>query len=131
MSWDRITDADASYLRSNLPGLRPISGALKVQNFGINYIEALSDKSVGVGWVEGGNPEECMPVGVYGLEELRIALEFAEAYGAESVHLVGGPRDPRGYPRLVLLCEDEDGHVRGRCVVVAPKDPGVGQREVV
>lgn len=131
MSWDKISAEEANFLRTNLPGLRPVPGRLKTRDLRIDYIEALSDKSVGVGWVDEGDcPENSERYGVYGLEELRIALEFAEAFGAESVYLVEGPRSP-GYPRLVLLCEDKDGFVGRRCVIVAPQDPEVGQREVV
>ena len=127
MSWDKITAEDARSLRSNLPGLRPVPGTLELQSLRIDYVEALSDKSVGVGWIEGFAGAG---VGVYGLEELRIALAYAEAFGAESVHLIEAPK-AGGYPRLVLLCEDEDGYVGRRCVLVAPQNPEAGQQEVV
>lgn len=128
MSWDAITEASASCLRSNLPGLRPIPGRLETYDHVIDYIETNRDNTVAVGWIE-GDPEDGDRFGVYGLQELREALEYAEAIGAEAVCLAEGPREFAGYPRLVMLCEDPDGDIYRRCVVVAPREDV--QREVV
>ena len=121
MSWDAITEASAGCLRSRLPGLRPVPGRLETYDHAIANIETNRDHTVAVGWIE-GDPEEGNRFGVYGLEELKQALEYAEAFGAEAVCLVEGPREFAGYPRLVLLCEGRDGYIGRRCVVVAPRE---------
>lgn len=132
MSWDKITAEDASWLRSHFPGLRPALGALEVGDSRINYIEVNQDRSIGVGWVDKcPDPEIDELIGVYSLQKLQVALEYAEDCGAQAVHLIEGPRQPGRLPTLVLLCEDEDGYVGRRCVLVAPQDPEAGQQEVV
>lgn len=128
-TWDNITEESVSFFRSCLPGLRPVPGTLETFDHVISLIETVSDNSVGVGQVVKGDPEDGARIGIYGVEELRLALKLAEAHGAEAVHLVEGPRDLGGHPRLVLLCEDPDGNINHRCVLVAPREDV--QREVV
>ena len=128
-TWDNITEEAASFFRSRLPGLRAVPGTLETFDHVISLIETVSDNSVGVGQVVKGDPEDGARIGIYGVEELRRALKLAEAHGAEAVHLVEGPREFAGYPRLVLLCEDPDGNVSRQCVLVAPREDV--QREVV
>lgn len=128
-TWDNIPAEDVAFFRSRLPGLRPVPGTLETDEHVISLIETVSDNSVGVGQVVHGNPDDGGRMGIYGVAELRLALELAEAHGAEAVHLVEGPRDLGGHPRLVLLCEDPDGWVDHRCILVAPREDV--QREVV
>lgn len=128
-TWDNITDEDVAFFRSRLPGLRPVAGTLETYDHTISLIETVSDNSVGVGQVVHGNPDDGARMGIYGVAELRLALELAEAHGAEAIHLVEGPRDLGGHPRLVLLFEDPDGAIDHRCVIVAPREDV--QREVV
>ena len=129
-TWDNVTPESAAFFRSSLrPGLRPIAGTLETAEHTVSFIATVSDFSLGVGYIVDGDPEEGARIGVYGVEELRWALALADAYKAEAVHLVEGPRELGGHPRLVLLCEDPDGNISRQCVLVAPREDV--QREVV
>jgi|LSQX01.1.fsa_nt_gb hypothetical protein len=121
-TWDNVTAESAAFFRSNIPGLRPVSGTLETDDHAISLIETVSDLSVGVGRIVQGDPEDGRRMGIYGVAELRLALDLVERLGAEAVHLVEGPRELGGHPRLVLLCEDPDGTISRQCALVAPRE---------
>ena len=121
-TWDNVTAESAAFFRSNIPGLRPVSGTLETDDPAISLIEPVSALSVGVGRIVQGAPEGGRREGIYGVAAHRQAHDQVARIGAEAVHLVEGPRELGGHPRLVLLCEDPDGTISRQCALVAPRE---------
>ena len=73
--------AGATGIPSPFPTLHSTHTTFKTYEHTITELHTNRKDTVGVGWIEGGDPEAGNRLGIYGLRELQEALEYAEGLG--------------------------------------------------